>query len=438
MVIVTIVWARLRRVRRDRGFVERILLQSRWAYSTRKLAAHPALDPPGITDCSKERLSPHMPRRLHFCILSIDNGRVHRGVESWAIEFCRHMSELGHRCTLIQAGQQITAPATFNTVRVDYDYPERIDADPAAWQQVILRKLHLDRRGRDVLNFSLRCLVPLARLKPDIIIPASGPWTTVAAQTYRFLIGRRSRVIVTALAGYDTNFHRAAPLRIDGAVALEPLVLEKTQRRTPHLPATIIPMGVDLDRFRDVHPASISLPHPIVIVTAALVSYKRVDLAVRAAAQAGLSLLVVGDGPLRQQVYDLGMTLLGPSRFLCHPAVPFDQIASYYKAADVFTLPSGADEAFSIAIVEALAAGLPVVVNDDPVRRWMVIDRGQFVDARDTASYAAALVRAAEMKRLDQPPPSIQRFSWSSVAQQWAAFSQQVLSSKSMAARDRP
>jgi glycosyltransferase involved in cell wall biosynthesis len=46
--------------------------------------------------------------------------------------------------------------------------------------------------------------------------------------------------------------------------------------------------------------------------------------------------------------------------------VAHNEVADYYRAADVFTLSSTAAEGFGIAIIEAMAAGLPVVVNDDP------------------------------------------------------------------------
>lgn len=45
--------------------------------------------------------------------------------------------------------------------------------------------------------------------------------------------------------------------------------------------------------------------------------------------------------------------------------VPFEEMRKYYQAADVFFLPS-AQETFGLVIVEAAAAGLPVVLRDIP------------------------------------------------------------------------
>ncbi len=261
------------------------------------------------------------------------------------------------------------------------------------------------------------------------MIPVSGMWTAVAARAYRTLFAPLARVVVVSHGGYDVTFHRASLLGINGAVATQPVVLERMRVSHPAIPATLIPYGVDAARFRTAPAIKIDLPRPIVIVTAALVPYKRVHLAVHAVAETNsMSLLVVGDGPLREEVCALGERLLGPERFCYHPSVPFNQIAGYYKSADVYTLPSTDEEAFSVAIVEAMAAGIPVVVNDDPVRRWIVDGHGTVADPTNTQDYAAALVEAASRGRATSSGEAIQRFDWTTVAQQWSDYCRELLS----------
>jgi glycosyltransferase involved in cell wall biosynthesis len=101
-------------------------------------------------------------------------------------------------------------------------------------------------------------------------------------------------------------------------------------------------------------------------------------------------------------------------------------VAAYYRAADVFTLPSTAGEAFGITVLEAMAAGLPVVVNDDPVRRWLVGEYGWFVDARDTVAYAQALISAATARPNAAIEGHLAQFDWPVVAAKLSRFFEQV------------
>jgi glycosyltransferase involved in cell wall biosynthesis len=75
-------------------------------------------------------------------------------------------------------------------------------------------------------------------------------------------------------------------------------------------------------------------------------------------ADAGLQVLIVGDGPLRPDLQALAERL-----GVAH-AVRFagyqDDVVSAYAAMDVFVLPSR-DEGFGLVFLEAMAMGVPVV-----------------------------------------------------------------------------
>ena len=57
-------------------------------------------------------------------------------------------------------------------------------------------------------------------------------------------------------------------------------------------------------------------------------------------------------------------------------ALPVDSLIEAYKAADIFAFPSFI-ETFGIAIVEAMAAGLPVIVGDSDGSRD-IIENGEW------------------------------------------------------------
>lgn len=76
--------------------------------------------------------------------------------------------------------------------------------------------------------------------------------------------------------------------------------------------------------------------------------------------------------------------------------LPRERVIDLLRAADIFTLAS-LHEMMPIAVLEALACGLPVACNDDPTLRWMVGGAGRLSDI----SQAGAL--AAQFEMLSDP-----------------------------------
>jgi len=177
-----------------------------------------------------------------------------------------------------------------------------------------------------------------------------------------------------------------------------------------NLPATLgtpvdrLPKGVDSDQFHPDGPsarARLGLEGKRVVLTVArLVPIKNVQrlldaMAVVRARLADAHLVVVGDGPevdtLRQRAAALGLadavTFAG---FVPHADTP-----EFYRAADVFALSSDFDNSPNV-VLEAMAAGLPVVTTDVGGVRELVADRpgaaaGAVVVPREPAALAEAL-----------------------------------------------
>lgn len=84
--------------------------------------------------------------------------------------------------------------------------------------------------------------------------------------------------------------------------------------------------------------------------------------------------------------------LSGDPRVHLLGSIPNDRLPDLYRAADVFLLPSNA-EGFPRALLEAMAAGLPVVAFDVGGVRDILGDRQQrfVVSPGDTASFAARI-----------------------------------------------
>ena len=106
--------------------------------------------------------------------------------------------------------------------------------------------------------------------------------------------------------------------------------------------------------------------------------------------------------------------------------VPDRELPGWYHAADAFVFPS-VKEGWGLVVLEALAAGLPVIATDIPVfREYLTHDRDAvLVAAGDAGSLAAAMLRVAGdpglRARLAEAGPSLAaRFSWDACARQHA------------------
>ncbi len=81
--------------------------------------------------------------------------------------------------------------------------------------------------------------------------------------------------------------------------------------------------------------------------------------------------------------------------------VPEEEIAAWYRAADLLTFPS-VKEGFGLVVIEAMAAGLPVVATELPVFREYLVDGRDalLVPPADPAAIAGAVTRLLVDERL--------------------------------------
>ena len=121
-------------------------------------------------------------------------------------------------------------------------------------------------------------------------------------------------------------------------------------------------------------------------------SYKRIDLLIEAVAALPeprpFLLLVGADGPEGEGLRTLAQARLN-ARWAWR-SLPRDRMGAAYAAADRVALFSQA-EGFGLAYVEALAAGLPLVANDDATTRFVVGDAGVRREIRGLPTACAAL-----------------------------------------------
>ncbi|HEV2316945.1 MAG TPA: glycosyltransferase family 4 protein [Thermoplasmata archaeon] len=154
-----------------------------------------------------------------------------------------------------------------------------------------------------------------------------------------------------------------------------------TSRGLRGRPVEVIPSSVDLDRFRpDVDGSAVRerlglAGRRVIAFTGRLVPHKGVDDLLRALARlpADVVLLVIGRGPDLPSLTALAQRLGVLDRVRFCPAVSDEDLPRYLRAADLFVFPSqNRLEGFGLAVAEALASGLPVVITDIPGVREVI------------------------------------------------------------------
>lgn len=175
--------------------------------------------------------------------------------------------------------------------------------------------------------------------------------------------------------------------------------LVETYRIAPPEKVGVVPLGLDLRRFRAVAPRARSGPlrrafgipdaHRVVVTVGRMVPIKRFDLLIRAFRALELEdahLVLVGEGESREEL---------EAQAHGHPRIHFTglrrDLPEIYGDADLMALSSD-NEGTPVAVIEALASGLPVVATDvGGVRDIMRDGMGQIVAPGNAQSFAEAL-----------------------------------------------
>jgi glycosyltransferase involved in cell wall biosynthesis len=135
-----------------------------------------------------------------------------------------------------------------------------------------------------------------------------------------------------------------------------------------------------------------------VLFVGRLVYYKGIDILIRTIAMLPQAeLTIVGAGPLRGELISLARELSVDARTRFLGSVSDDELATAYLDHDVLVLPSvSAAEAFGLAMVEAMASGLPVISTSlGTGTDWVNINgvTGLVVPPGDETALQAALIQ---------------------------------------------
>jgi phosphatidylinositol alpha-mannosyltransferase len=160
----------------------------------------------------------------------------------------------------------------------------------------------------------------------------------------------------------------------------------------------VIPNGVDLTRFAGLTSPGPRPGQPLRILFVGRFGEQRKGFSALLEAVAVLSgsgrpvrVSVVGDGPAERfagRAESLGVEFLG--------RLPDHDLAERYRSSDVFCAPSIGGESFGMVIVEAMAAGCPVVASALPGYAEAARGAALLVPPADPVALAEALWRVGE------------------------------------------
>jgi phosphatidyl-myo-inositol alpha-mannosyltransferase len=244
-----------------------------------------------------------------------------------------------------------------------------------------------------------RVRAQLRAFRPDVVhvhepfAPSTAMWATQTAE---------APVVATFHTGAVRSrlYDAAAPLmrRIARRISIRVAVSRVAERAAAARIGgsfELVPNGVDIRRFAEAEPAELGEGTKLLFV-GRLDERKGFPVAVAAFGRLAtdlptIRLIVVGDGPERSATDVLPpgvrarVTMLG--------AVPNVDLPPFERACDVYLGTSTGGESFGIVLVEAMAAGVPVVASDVPGYDEVMTDgvEGFLVPPGDPTALAAAV-----------------------------------------------
>lgn len=346
------------------------------------------------------------------------------GVQVHVRQLAAVLVDRGHQVVVVAPGD---APAVDRRVRI-VGRPVRIPyggtVAPICFSPRAFRRIR-----RLMSGFAPDVVHAHEPLTPSLSMLSTYAATAPVVATFH-AFAERSRLMELAAPVLRT-IHR----RIAASVAVSEAAAAFLARAFPGS-VEIVPPAIDTERFARPRGRADLPGGRIVLWTHRLDPQKGFRVAVRAFAQLAselgdVQLVVAGAGRDRDAVDELSDA--ARSRVHMLGAIPNDELPAFHAAADAFVAPATGQESFGIVLVEAMAAGVPVVASDIPGYREVVRDgaEGLLVPPGDPVALAASLRRVLTDPELADRLRTAGRdrarsYDWSEVAPRLEAIYERV------------
>lgn len=337
---------------------------------------------------------------MRVAIASSGLGHIARGIESWTADLARALADRDMSVWLFKGSGAVEADfervvpcwrrGDRRTQRLLATLPRRL-----CWRLGLGSGYDIEQT-----TFALRLLGHLRRESIDIL-HVQDPLVALIVQRARRIGCVKTRTIL----GHGTEEPLEFIRKIDYVQHLAPWHMDEAGRSGVRKPTwTAIPNFVDTDLFRaergDALRGELGIPgNALVVVSVAAIKrqHKRIDYLVEEfarlrAMRSDWPIWLVVAGGREQETDELvrwGQQRLGERvRFLVR--FPRERMPQLYQAADAFALCS-LKEMMPIAVLEAMASGVPCLVHRHPVLQWMVGAGGEAVDMAAQGELARAM-----------------------------------------------
>jgi 1,2-diacylglycerol 3-alpha-glucosyltransferase len=229
-------------------------------------------------------------------------------------------------------------------------------------------------------------------IMPDIIHSQHPVWMGDLAVTFAHDL--RVPLVFTFHTRYDEYAQSYVPIVAELASKVAEEVVKRYMRQCTHIvaptpairdlilreypikvPVSIVPSPVDLTRYQDIDAKRIRKEfgldkYELLLYMGRLAKEKGLDFLIRTfakivAERPQARLMLVGDGPYRRGLENLVQSLGLFNKVIFTGLVPHEEIPDYASAADLFVFSSVTDTQ-GLVLVEAMAAGVPVVAVEAP------------------------------------------------------------------------
>ncbi|HEY1197828.1 MAG TPA: glycosyltransferase family 4 protein [Thermoplasmata archaeon] len=327
------------------------------------------------------------------------------------------------KVVLIGGGVQPIPPTGYGAVeRILADFQAALVA--AGHEATVVNRVR-KKRMRDEYPFAFELPRLLRKLDYDVL-HANTPVVAnrLAGKGYPFVYTSHSRHwFYREKLTHDWGYYleRRAVRRASAVVALTP-TLAKTMAKTvkpPLPPVSVIPFGVDSERFR---PVPERRTGRYALGVGVVLPLKRWHLAARALKGLGIHLRIAGPMPSTHYAYEVlraggeDVSLLGE--------IPKDYLLRLYAESDFLIHPS-AVEILSATVLEALASGLPVIggsavdwVVENDKTGWSLYDGDELVFVEKMREKASMLLADDFLRRsmgAQARTEARRRFAWPKV-----------------------